>query len=622
MKSTSTDNLILMSVEEARPIFQNIPFIVGEISEHRKSLMDGPTGLGKSVLVDLLLASNLVHEKWDLVIYISNRWDIIGERELVKDPGKAPVGVVVVEGRPKDRCGKLDPEWRALEEAGAISHGRNTLCRSCPNNTEAKPCPWVKSFLARVGEARVVFFPEQVLKTNPTLLMHLSRGKPTLVIADEAQFTATPFAKKISRLKLEMFRQAINQVPEIPADVRVSWLQSIDQLKGMREWDLSKVKLKLPTKIHEYGASIQEVGLKNFKEDFRYLAYDIESFQRSRFTERWLNLAGEISFRDRPFLNVDMLFLSAHLTPTFIEHRLGLEAGEIHRILPNIKVSLHPGTKVYNLIATSGSKLSIKERDNGKSSFDHLAKLFTAMVVRNIKRGKSTLLVTCKEFKEKFADRLQSLLSDIHYEVTFITEDYHRHQLEKPNPLVIPIIHYGVAGINLFNDYETCICMSTYYMSDSEIVKLLCDGRPDERLPVFKRTAVNGYRAWPDQDELLGYKRMLEEYCDCYEKGIVRQVLGRVRPYTYPREIFLFQRQDFSSYFGDAYEEFKTIPEVYRTLGITHYRDLLKERDFIKFDKLRKQGHKIKDAAKAVGRTPSEGTHLINWAQKNLERNA
>jgi hypothetical protein len=448
------------------------------------------------------------------------------------------------------------------------------------------------------------------------LLFYLAR-KGTLVIADEAQFALGTFESETSKAEIDRFTRALRATTKIPAPLKLTWLQSLKTLSSIESQEhLRTADLDFPDGLNNYSAAIQDCGMGKYGDRFNYLGYLLSNFKWTRSDERWLDSLGTLKVLMRPFLNLNLLILSAHITKPFIEHRLRMNS--VTQLMPGVKISAHPKTKVYNLKCKSGTIRSIIPNNIGRSSNDYLMPLIASMILKNLKLGKSTLLVSKERFKKDCASRLRLLLNGIGQEVEFVIDGYQDADLREPKLSRIPIIHYGLWGINTFTKYESCYCMNSYYMSDREILKKFYDGRPEERVPEITMEWDEGKnRVWPECDELLGGRRqMLDTYAAVYEKGSVMQAIGRVRPYEFEREIFLFEGHDFSDEFPENYTELFEVKEVYQKLGLQRLREIYQRAEVKQLKDLLSSGLNLTNAAKEMGFSTAKASQIRTWAKK------
>jgi len=117
-----------------------------------------------------------------------------------------------------------------------------------------------------------------------------------------------------------------------------------------------------------------------------------------------------------------------------------------------------------------------------------------------------------------------------------------------PSPTVIPFIHYGVVGVNDYQEYESLFCVNSYYVSSELLTRTVLEfdqdlmhvqlkivSGPDKQ----RRVRVAGGKKNQATIESLG-----TDYLRRLELDRVIQAAGRVRFATKPREVLLFHMAD------------------------------------------------------------------------------
>ena len=128
-------------------------------------------------------------------------------------------------------------------------------------------------------------------------------------------------------------------------------------------------------------------------------------------------------------------------------------------------------------------------------------------------------------------------------------------------PSVIPVINYGAIGTNLFEGFDCAYCLTGYYVTEQVVNAVVQDVlAADGHIPIRIRTGGTPRRRTAEvvsaTDRVYDVARLAHLALGQQELDVVIQAVGRVRPYTRPREVVTFQcsaRPD-----GDYDREFGT----------------------------------------------------------------
>jgi hypothetical protein len=162
---------------------------------------------------------------------------------------------------------------------------------------------------------------------------------------------------------------------------------------------------------------------------------------------------------------------------------------------------------------------------------------FAVLIRRNVFSRKTTLLVSRLKSKQVCAAYLTARLADWGITVKFVLS---REDLPTvPEPSVIPIIHYGVVGVNDFSAYECAYCLNGYYVASNTLNRALAEFEPeafgtDVRIvsgDALVRRAELVDHAMPDADRSL----LANAYLQRLEVDPVVQAVGRVQCSQVPR---------------------------------------------------------------------------------------
>lgn len=574
--------------------------VLALIEEHRRVLLRLAVGVGKSWLCDELLAWPSLYEAFDLVVYAAPAWNILHERRIVSGETVAPVPMKVLEGRPLQRCGSYAEEWESLQSRGCVACAKKELCGPCTRCDVASgvdPCPF-PTRMRGLRRTRLLFLAEQQFSANRSLLplLQLRTGaRRPLVILDEGHLLDSRFDVMISAEALERFREVLLEAPlhRRFEDDRSVGIEMIDRLLREGRGALTSVA-PFPDGLNWQALAIQKAGIRRFGRAFRYLGYELSHLGRCRTDERWKEDSGDLRFIARPFLHCHLLVLSAHTTARFARHRLGI--GSIYSPFEDYRF-VHSGTRIYNVRNRAGADKHFRR------SSERILDAFAVVLLANVLEGHSTVLVSRKKHKAFCADRLRERLAGWGMDVTFVTEGYGALPRD-PDPRTIPLIHYGLLGVNAFEHYESLYCLNSYYVPEDELnrcvqecepehfkTRLTIDSEPDH----VRRVRIDRSVPALEDREWLG-----ETYLRRLEVDPVIQAAGRVRFATQPREVVLFQMSDLSADLPSV-REVVLVGDLLEELGLPSARDLDGLAQALRIEELLQDGHSSKEAAAVLG---------------------
>ena len=236
-----------------------------------------------------------------------------------------------------------------------------------------------------------------------------------------------------------------------------------------------------------------------------------------------------------PVLGDRTVFFAAGLSANFLRRQLRIE-----RVAEPFASVLcqHRETRFYNIRSLLGAASRFG------SNHPQILDLFAQLVLRNISAGRRTLLVSRKHLKRRCADYLEQRLTRWGCPVTIVPNS--GEAVTSTDPTTLPLIHYGISGVNSFETFEAVYCLNSYYLDEAILREVVADPEPDElRFPVAVRPAG------PDRLRIAGTfeprhrfssgDRIARAYHHQLEAMKVIQAVGRVRFATRPREVITFQ---------------------------------------------------------------------------------
>jgi hypothetical protein len=574
--------------------------LLDHVEQNVRVLIKIPVGVGKSSAADALLRDPRTHDRFDLVVYSAPTRNVLNERPIAAGVERPPVAHIVLHPRPVENCGVYDADWSRLERRGCSALGKATLCKPCQRGVVASNrCPWPDQFKSLRG-VRLVFATEANFLVNRSLLSFLlsrTGAKRPLVILDEAKLLDANFEICISMEELERFRDVLRELADrrrLPPRVASKWITTIEWILDSNGDDLAVVSPDLPTSINRRAYAIQALGVRKFGDEFRYLGYDLLQLRWSRRDERRIDAAGDVRFVARPYLGCHVLILSAHLSAQYAGHRLG--TGPIASPHESTQVR-HSQTRIVNL----RSRLGAHRHFLGNHT--EILDTFASALARNILEGRSSLLVSRKD-REKFcAKYLTDRLARWGLSATIVTDAY-EHLPKTPDPLVIPILHYGIVGVNDFAAYESAYCLNSYYVPEKEL------NRAVQEAEAARFRVELGVDCGPDLVRRVSIRRRVGSDVDVHYLGNIYlrklevdpavQVVGRVRFLTKPREVTFFAMHDLVPDLG-PHEIVSNLAGLRDVLGIPSAREIDDYRDATRAKKWMSEGATAEEVAAKLG---------------------
>jgi hypothetical protein len=515
--------------------------LLGMVEKNVRALVRLPVGVGKSHAVDELLNYPDLYERFAIVIYAAPSWNILNERRVFPGAADAMVPAMQLVPRPRKMCDKYAERWEHYESLGCSSFAKATLCRECQELKQtALHCPWPDQF-ARIKDHQLLLMTEQQLVLNrgliPLLRSQFREGR-ILVILDEARLLDTNFEVSVEFEDLVRFRAVLDELEGSEAVER--WLKTLGSLSsGSRLHE----RLDLPPWLNRDAAKIQKAGIARFGDSFRYIGYDLALLAISDRAERWV-AGAQLRFVGRPYLGCHALILSAHLSADYVGERLG--GGPLASPFESLSFQ-HSESRILNLRNRIGADRYFPK--NSPQILDTVA----VMLVRNIMRGVATVLVSRKKSKRMVAGGLEKRLAGWGVKARFVWEDGAALP-EDPDPRVIPVIHYGILGVNDFTRYCAAYCVNGYYISSKALSDAVQESTPHRERATLKITSQPDRVRRATVEEGADPGGVLANTANIYLRKLeldpVVQAVGRVRFATLPREVVFFQMADLEPLIG------------------------------------------------------------------------
>jgi len=553
-----------------------------------------PVGAGKSHWMDAITYSALEDDAYDLVVVLCPTRQLIRERRPLREP---PRGVKVVDLRPRPArsCGpKRNAAWKGYEVADLGALGRAEVCGRCPLLMD---CFWPAQYGKALEGAGIVYATQAHIERMPGFLARLrgwvGAGR-VLTLFDEVDFIGKSYEEAITADQLVRYRDTLHAASHRCEDPRWGhsrWLDLTGMLRDARTADLQEPVWRMPLVHHEWAAIVQRIGVDRHGDAFRFLGYRLAEFGESLTETRRKGEGGEIQFGSRPCIG-DCIVFTGSTDPAFARYRLG---GDLASPFAGHRFS-HPGTRWYNLASPIGSRRYFPRH------VPQILDFFAALTVRQTAAGKRVLLVAKKCFVSTCAGELESRFAGLGADLRIVTEDWSESALADPR--VVPLISYGMIGTNLFEPFDCAYCLTSYNVDEHVINQCLQDlTRSDLRLPIRIETVGDPKRrragvadpAHRDYD----IARLAQPAFEFKEHGVVVQAVGRVRPFTRPREVITFQMGALPGVHYDA--EFRTLDEARRAFGVASHRERQVEDRASRIAGLRRDGVTQADVAAILG---------------------
>ena len=568
--------------------------------------IDWAVGVGKTHNIDLTIEEAITSERYDLVIALFPTRQVIDERKWVNFPPN-DVHLVNLRPRPANSCGKhMDRRWRVFEKNGLGAFGRIELCGHCLLRPE---CMWPTQFGKSLKGAQVILGTQAHLERSPYFLGQLARwskAKNVLVILDEANFIMKPYKRQIHRGQLEIFVGVLKEFRSRKwRKHHARWLYLCDLLLNAQTVDLRSYEWKFPQVFHDWSLAVQSCGYGLHGDAFSFLAFDLLHFGRSPLESRERSAGGDIVFAAIPSVSMDFMIYSGTAHQEFTTYRLGNEFGS-----PFDDYSfIHPETCWFNIASRLGARKYFKK--NSPQILD----FFASLVARRLSEGKRPLLLAKKCFCAFCAYEMETRLRELGVEVQVAINGWQTDLLENPN--VVPLIHYGMVGTNLFQDFDSAFCLTSYYVTEEAINSILQDLLgSDMNLPlkisIEGRPCRRGAGVLNQEDRIYDVHQLAQHALNHLEMDTVLQAVGRVRPYTKPREIITFQCACHPDL--EYTREFTSLGEARNYFDIPDRRSLESTLLGGKIQEARENGLKQREAASLLG--VSIRTVKRYWNQK------
>lgn len=535
-----------------------------------------PTGIGKSALIDSFLDDFHANpDSWmhDLAIVSAPTHKILQERRIVSNPEASSV-VAKLSGRPFPRCGKDNNDrWKVYQDSASIALGKQEICGDCTNRSG---CSWPEQFQNLTPRIRIVLLPQKYLDIFPGVLHQIiakTNARLPLILLDETNFSQDIFRRHIKRGSLENFLKVLDiyiKSNEVCSDSLDKYRQNIQLLLMASAEEIASGGRFFQPLDGDLAAAIQKIGIDQYGEMFYYPGFDLATLSQQDPGSRHLLEGGHIGFVCVPKLEEPgkLVVFSGTASKLLLEHRLDTRLTSMYS-----QYRFHQeDTRFYNINIGGGI---------GQYHRTHLPQIlfFTlGYIKKTMKRNQTVALVTKKKFVEETVLQLNALLDD-HFmkSVRVVPAGSWTGSHPGQREYHIPLLHYGGAiGVNNFSMVDCIVCLCGYYMRMGELNRMVNE--------VVRAPYQTMFRIMVQADPLRRvaipeggarhYNQYVQNVADAVlqqeEMGVVIQAVGRVRPFTNPREVITCQ-------FGQSevmpYDiEFPSMDEARKFFGIPSER--------------------------------------------------
>ena len=564
------------------------------LQQHNGRLrVDWAVGVGKSHNIDLTIEEAVVSNQYELAIALFPTRKIIDERKWIANPPKG-VRLVNLKPRPGTECGAgMNLRWQVFEKNGLGALGRVELCGHCL----LRPgCFWPTQFGKSLKGTQVIFGAQAHLERTPYFLDQLaqwSEAERVLVILDEANFIMKPFQRRIEREQMEVFVDVLRQLNQRREHrLHAKWLYLCGLLINAPTADLRSHEWRMPYVDPDWSLAVQTCGYGIHGDSFSFLGFDLAHFSRSPLGSRERATNGDILYAAVPSVSMDFIIYSGTAQQQFSEYRLG---NEFASPFENYSF-IHPETTWFNIASRLGAKKYF--RKNSPQILD----FFAGLVARRLQEGKRPLLIAKKCFCSYCARQMEERLLELGFETRIAINGWQSDLLN--NAEVVPLINYGMIGTNLFQDFDCAYCLTGYYVTEKAINGILQDLLGSDmkiplRISIEGRPCRRRAGVLNQKDRIYDLHTLAQHALNHQEMDTVLQAVGRVRPYTKPREVFTFQCAGHPDF--EYTREFTSIGEARNHFNILGRRSVKTAELRSQVQHARAKGMKQQEAANHLG---------------------
>jgi hypothetical protein len=486
-----------------------------------------PPGLGKTHLIRNSFLP--LQEIFNRVHYAASQHRILNEMK----PHVQHLNRIFKIQRDSKLCGpRRDEDWRHLYRLNLSYIGKPIICGGCPNQDT---CLWYEK-----DEDKGAYL---ILQTQDHLFKNLAELPTTaLTILDELKFLELPIQKRADRIELEKYRRILLRHPKLE-----NFILMTNALLSEKPID--------PARLHDPQTDDEKKAIR--KEYFKFLRqlsmqgvfnFSALILDQDRLKPQSRDQA--FYYNDHPRIDGPLLITGYGADQKLLEHYFRRPFVD----LTPTEQYVDPGSKFYQLDSTSTSYFKFIKNNRSREG---IYRFVVAKIGANRRSNKKTLLVAKKGAIKIILDELPKRFStDVRPKILPFSEAT-ADQFDGIN--TIPLLHYGVEGINRFEDYDCVICMTAYNLKPAVIqeqLKQLGIGR-DIEVDIRNKPGGLGREVSTDPPTPLA-----QSVFDYLERHKVLQTVSRARPFTTPTEVIFAGHQDFGA------TVFRDVRELANSLGV------------------------------------------------------
>lgn len=593
-------NTQFRSLAELRRVYLSVDAMHGIVERctttNVQALLRYPTGLGKTEVIVLYIASRRWKKLCSFVIVLLPSWQALNDFKARLLRANPSLTIACYERRDPNLCGTNDQAMQMLEEADLGELGKARICGSCPN---AKGCSYRQCDSSKVGlTAEVVLVCDQRLNHNPYLIHNLytqrlahnpenCTGQPVVFI-DECLSADNGFTTTITHRSIEKEIEAVKAAANLNSDDRS---RVMDHLIAVLSDDhTANLTNKL---IGRVSVDIMESGHRLFGRNYKPILRKVANY---KFHRLWSS-ADRCAVQVKPWFPRTTVFVGAYLREIYLTNRYHLDIEpDVHGKGVLIR---DPGTTVINI----PTAIAFKKYRGG--NLPTIYAFLADVITHRITIGQSTLLVGRKgEPAQAAKDYLEQALRErghpvtVHLDPATLPMDANGNAL--PRPTDIGYVHYGRPGLNIFESFQAALFVHGPNVPKKAIADIIyADTLPEDRVP-FTIVSKGGRHIRFQRPVDPRLQRFADAVLFRLEADPALQAFSRVRFGTLPRLVVMSVAHKMAGEIGRT-NDFQGLDPVRPLAGVGTTQGCKEDRQLDQIRTLIAQGHSRSALAQALG---------------------